>query len=366
MASDVLFTRPDSVILQPTTLCNLDCSYCYLPFRRRKLTISREVADAVAASIRPWTENGIVEVCWHGGEPLTLGTARLGALMDSFAGMAVAHGIQTNATLITDEWCRFFRERDVHVGVSIDGPAEDNRHRTDLTGKEAFARILRGIKTLARHGHEVSIIAVVSDPTPARARRLYEFAAELGATWLGVNIEEQEGVNTYDNHRDTAQLEEFWAALASAWTADPQVRLRELDRVLSYAHGFDRTRRTAAAQVDPLPTVAHDGTVTLISPELAGFTSPRLGDFACGNVLHTPLDTLIAKGTRAAWVQEYLEGLRRCRTSCSYFDFCGGGQPANRFFEHQRLDGTRTNYCVNSKITVLEGVLRHARNSHAA
>lgn len=363
MDSDILVSEPDSVILQPTTLCNLDCSYCYLPFRRRRLIMNREVADAVAVSIEPWTENRTVEVCWHGGEPLTLGPARLGALMDAFAGMAVAHGIQTNATLITDEWCRFFREREVRVGVSIDGPAEDNQHRVDLAGKEVFARIVRGINTLTRQGHEVSIIAVVSDPTPARARRLYEFAAELGAAWLGVNIEEQEGVNTHGNQHHAADVEDFWAALAAAWTADPQVRLRELDRVLTYAHGLDRSDRTTAAQVDPLPTVAYDGSVTLISPELAGFSSPRLGEFACGNVLHTRLDELIEAGSRAAWVQEYLVGLRRCRNTCPYFDFCGGGQPANRFFEHERFDGTRTNYCVNSKITLVEGVLRHA---HAA
>ncbi len=363
MGSSVLFGKPDSVIMQPTTLCNLNCSYCYLPFRRRRLTMSREVSDAVAASIEPWTEDGTVEVCWHGGEPLTLGPARLGALMDSFAGMDVAHGIQTNATLITDEWCRFFREHDVHIGVSIDGPAEDNQHRVDLVGKAAFSRIVRGIKTLTRHSQEVSIIAVVSDPTPARARRLYEFAAELGAAWLGVNIEEQEGVNTGGNRHEADDLEEFWATLAAAWAADPRVRLRELDRVLTYAHNLDRT---AAAQVDPLPTVAYDGTVTLISPELAGFASPRLGEFACGNVLHTRLDELIATGGRAAWVREYGEGLRRCQNTCPYFDFCGGGQPANRFFEQQRFDGTRTDYCVNSKITLLEGVLRHAHDRHAA
>jgi len=364
--AEVLFSPPDSVIMQPTTLCNLDCSYCYLPLRRRKHTMSRDVADAVARSIEPWTARGPVEICWHGGEPLTLGIERLGALMDAFAGLAVAHGIQTNATLITDEWCQFFLDRDAHIGVSIDGPAHDNRRRVDRAGTAAFDRIVRGINTLSRHGIDISVIAVVSDPTPARARRLYEFAAELGAGWLGVNIEEQEGVNARDNRRDPAEVEQFWASLASAWAADPRVRLRELDRALGYLHDPDRNRPAGRARVDPLPTVAYDGTVTLISPELAGFSSTRLGEFACGNVLDTPLDTLVTTGAKARWVQEYGDGLRRCEHSCPYFGFCGGGPPANRYFEHGRLDGTRTDHCRNSKIAVLEGVLHHARTNHAA
>ena len=114
--------------------------------------------------------------------------------------------------------------------------------------------------------------------------------------------------------------------------------------------------------LDPIPTVAADGQVFLLSPELAGFKDPRYGDFSSGNVLTTPLrEILRTAATSATWVPEYLAGVEACRASCPYFGFCGGGHAANRYFEHGRFDTTVTDHCRNSKIRLLEGVLDHAR-----
>src|SRR5690606_14679221 len=117
---------------------------------------------------------------------------------------------------------------------------------------------------------------------------------------------------------------------------------------------------------DPIPTIAYDGRVVLLSPELAGFSDPGYGDFTSGNVLETPLDEIVAAVSAAAagWIAEYLTGVEACRESCPYFGFCGGAHAANRYFEHGRFDGTVTEHCRNSKIRLLEGVLDHAR-AHA-
>jgi uncharacterized protein len=223
------------------------------------------------------------------------------------------------------------------------------------------AKALRGIELLRAHGHEVHAIAVVSDPTPERARRLYDFAAECGIAHLGVNIEEQEGVNVATNARHQDTVTEFWTALAAHWRANPVVRIRELERALGYASAVlrrDIATHRAGALIDPLPTIGHDGSVTLISPELAGFNSDR-GTFSSGNVLVDTLDEIIERSaSEESWVSEFSRGVEACKLTCQYFDFCGGGHPANRYFEHGRLDGTTTNYCRNSKITLLEGVLR--------
>ncbi|MGW4206691.1 radical SAM protein [Lentzea sp. NPDC004789] len=279
-----LFLRPTSVIMQPETLCNLDCTYCYLPFRHERNTMKLAVAQAVAASVRPWAASGTVEVCWHGGEPLATGRAHLGRLMDAFAGIDVKHVVQTNATLIDDAWCEFFAERDLHVGVSIDGAPADNTSRVDRRQMPTQAKAVRGIELLRAHGHEVHAIAVVSDPTPERARRLYAFAVECGIAHLGVNIEEQEGVNVSTNAHRQDVVTDFWTTLAASWRENPAVRVRELERALSYAGAV--LRRDSATHrdetlFDPLPTVGHDGSVTLISPELAGFNSNR-GTFSSG------------------------------------------------------------------------------------
>lgn len=327
--------------------------------------MSPMVVDAVAASIAEWTGRGTVEICWHGGEPLATGLVYLGRLMDRFTGLDVAHGVQTNATLIDQKWADFLAERNVHVGVSIDGPPNDNRQRIDWAGKPAFAHITRGIRLLATRGIDVSVIAVVSDPTPQRARALYAFVVQLGAVWLGVNIEEREGVNRRRMAPTQAEVVEFWAALIEEWRANPVVRLREASRVLDYVEQVLNGATTddpadSAIEVDPLPTVAWDGSVTLISPELAGFRSDHYGDFACGNVLHASLNQIIGRGMSARWISDYVRGVEQCRASCPYFAFCGGGPPANRYFEHGRLDTTRTDHCQNSKIALMEGVIHLA------
>lgn len=350
-----------TVIMQPTALCNLNCRYCYLPKRREAHRMLPIVAEKVAATVREWVHARPVEICWHGGEPLTAGREHLGRLMDCFAGLGVGHGVQTNATLVDEAWCDFFAGRAVRVGVSIDGPRTDSSNRVDFAGSPAFDRIVRGIELLVGAGQDVSVIAVISDPTPARARRLYEFVRELGCRWLGVNIEEREGVNDRLTAHPLDQIAEFWAEMLRAWVDNPAVRVREIDRALGFvSHALHEEQhcRGLSAIIDPLPTITWDGQVTLISPELAGFTSSRHGPFACGSVLRGPLDLLIAEGMRASWVHEYHLGVQNCQTTCSYFEFCGGGQPANRHFEQGRFDTTETAYCVNSKIALMEGVLR--------
>ncbi|ASO21016.1 uncharacterized protein FHR81_001985 [Actinoalloteichus hoggarensis] len=364
-ASEIIpVAEPDSVIMQPTTLCNLDCRYCYLPHRKDNRPMAPAVARAVAESVRNWTPERPVDIVWHGGEPLAAGRERLGALFDQFADVEVSHSVQTNAVLIDEAWSAWFAERGVRVGVSVDGVEQDNGARVDLAGRPAFPRIERGIRRLVDDGHDVSVIAVVSDPTPERARRLYTAAADLGARWLGVNIEEREGVNSRNNVHDSGQVRAFWSALAEAWSSDCRIELRDVDRVLSYASEvLDGRAPYGAAAIDPLPTVAWNGAVTLISPELAGFKSNRFNRFECGNVLALGLDSIIERGMSSEWVVEYRRGLDRCRSTCRFFDFCGGGQPSNKYFEHGRFDGTETNYCRNGRMALIEGVLDAARRN---
>lgn len=356
---------PSTVIMQPITLCNLDCSYCYLPQRRESLRMPIPVARATAESVRSWAQDRQVEVCWHGGEPLAAGRDHLRRLIACFDGCDVVHSIQTNATLVDEAWCDFLSENRVRVGVSIDGIPADNSARVDRAGRQAFTRIIRGIELLVAAGHQVSVIAVVSDPTPERARRLYSFVSGLGCAWLGVNIEEREGVNERRNSHDLGQTAEFWAELIRAWHENPAIRVREVDRALGFAANALRREPVGVkrAMIDPLPTVAWDGSVTLISPELSGFTSDRHGSFSCGNVLHESLDLLIDRGMKSTWVDEYRYGIDNCLNRCPYFNFCGGGHPSNRHFEHGRLDGTETAYCQNSKITLMEGMIRVAHHT---
>jgi uncharacterized protein len=354
---------PTYVVMQPTTLCNLDCVYCYLPLRAQDRRMPVEVAAAVAESVNPWAAAGRFSVVWHGGEPLAAGREHLAALIAPF-GPEVEHHVQTNATLIDDDWCAFFAEHRVRVSVSVDGGRARNAERVTRGGRPAYDRIVHGVATLRRHGLPFSALAVVSRPQPGLATELYDYFLDLGCEVLGINIEETEGVNTRGNAHDAATVTGFWAELVAAWRRNPRIHLREVEWSLRYASAVlaGTADDVLPRRLDPIPTVGHDGSVTLLSPELAGFSDPRYGDFSSGNVLVTPLTEILMNAEHTSWVGEFLAGVEACRASCPYFGFCGGGHAANRYFELGRFDGTETEHCRNSKIRLLEGVLEHARD----
>ena len=355
---------PSYVIMQPTTLCNLDCSYCYLPHRAHDRRMPVSVAEAVAETVNVWAADAPrFSVVWHGGEPLSAGREHLVALMAPFRG--VEHHIQTNATLIDDQWCEFFVRHDIHIGLSIDGPEWMTARRVDRSGRPAYEKIRKGIEALRRRGIRFAVLSVVSDPGPGLADELYTFVADLGATVLGVNVEEQEGVNVRRNGHEADAVRAFWAELTAAWRRDPRLEVREVEWALRYAGAVlaGAADTLLPRRHDPIPTISHDGHVVLLSPELAGFSSPQYGDFTSGSVRDRPLSEIVASAAAAptGWIAEYLRGVEACRTSCEFFGFCGGAHAANRFFEHGRFDGTQTRHCRNSKIFLLEGVLDHAR-----
>jgi uncharacterized protein len=357
-------TIPAYVVMQPTTFCNLDCSYCYLPFRADDRRMSVDVADAVAATVNDWAVLAPrFSVIWHGGEPLSAGPDHLAALMAPFHG--IEHHLQTNATLIDDAWCDFFVEHDIRVGVSIDGTEAQTAQRVNRGGRPAYQKIVKGIAKLRERGIPFAALCVVSDPRPGVAAELYAFFRELGCHSLGINIEEREGVNERSNAHDPADVRAFWAELTSVWRADPGIELREIEWALWYAGATlaGTADELLPRRIDPIPTISHDGSVVLLSPELAGFADAFYGEFATGNVLATGLAEMLERTAAepSGWIAEYLDGVEACRESCPYFGFCGGAHAANRYFELGRFDGTETNHCRNSKIRLLEGVLDHAR-----
>ncbi|MER7506508.1 cyclophane-forming radical SAM peptide maturase AmcB [Nonomuraea pusilla] len=359
-----------AVLMQPTTLCNLDCSYCYLPNRKVSRRMSVEVATAVAAGVREWSRKHPVAVVWHGGEPLAVGPAYFRSLLEPFGPgetHPVVHAVQTNATLIDEAWCEVFSTVPVRVTVSIDGPGEHNALRVDWARRPSIERVMNGIDTLRRAGIGFSVIAVLSDLSPGAAARLYRFACELGCENLGVNLAEKKGVYAGAQGAESeTEVIAFWQELAAAWQADPRIRIRELDHAYTYVREelSGAAAERAGRPVAPLPLVTWDGHYLPIGAELAGFSSPHHGPFTAGNVLDTPMTVLAAQAEAVPWVAAALAGIANCREQCEYFAYCRGGQAANKYFETGRLDATETTYCRTSKINLLEGILRHAEHAH--
>jgi uncharacterized protein len=349
-----------TVIMQPATLCNLDCAYCYLPGRSRQTLMPARVADRVAASVTDQGSGFPVEVVWHGGEALTTPRAHMQTLLDSFESLRrnghVVHAVQTNATLIDASWISLLAEYDIQVGVSIDGPSWLNTVRVDRGGRPSFARTMSGIRALREAGIAFTAICVVTVDGIEHADALLEFFAELGCTVVGFNIEEQEGLNAHRRQVTPEQAQEFWHRLWQLSPQYPQLRIRDLDRFRGYLDYARSGQPTQPVVYDPIPTVAATGQTVLLSPELLGVTAPAYHDFVIGNVLSRSLPDLIT-AHQHGYVSEFTAGLRRCAAECEFWDFCHGAQAGNRYFEHGRFDVTKTNYCATTYQAVVRAAL---------
>jgi uncharacterized protein len=350
-----------TLVLQPTSFCNLDCTYCYLPDRRSRRLMTVPVAAGCARSVKEQGSLYPVSVVWHGGEPTATPLDTFRELLAPFEDLRqagqVRHEIQTNATLVNQRWCDLFTAYEFEIGVSIDGPGALNRNRLDRAGKSTTARTIRGIQALAEAGLPYSVICVVTPESIDQADDLIDFFTNLpGCRSVGFNIEEQEGA------RRTPVSEEavyrFWHRLVQARIDGSPLPIRDLDRLADYLT-VTRAGLVNDAPYEPIPTVSWDGHVVLLSPELLGIKDPQYGDFVAGNVLHEPIGDILARAGDLRYVTEFIEGLNECADHCTLYDFCRGAQAGNRYFEHHTFTARETNYCRTTRQALVRATADH-------
>ncbi len=178
-------------------VCNLDCEYCFFLSKELLYPGSRfRMADDL---LRLYIEQLFaahanapeVNVTWQGGEPTILGLEffeRAIAVQRECArpGQRVTNSMQTNGTLLTDEWGAFLSRHNVLVGISIDGPRDiHDRYRVDKGGKPTFDRVMAGLDVLQRHGVRWNVLTTVHAANGEQGREVYVFLRDtLGATFM--------------------------------------------------------------------------------------------------------------------------------------------------------------------------------------
>lgn len=348
------------IVLQPTTACNLNCTYCYLPSRNKNLRMQPRITQNLASSITDMGLDYNIPLIWHGGEPLMLGLERFKGLIEPLAALRVSNKItqclQTNATLINEEWCAFFKENAFEIGVSIDGPRSATQSRRDWQERESFDKIVRGIELLKHFAIPFTCIAVITNESLSKAAEIYGFFAGLGCDSLGINLEEQIGTNT-SSADDEENVTRFWRELFAAWEQNPRVQIREFKNMLHWMGNITGDTKPIPEKTDIFPTIGWNGDVALLSPELLGVKSPMHDNFVVGNVAEEPLQKILTRGQNATYVNEYRAGVRRCQTECKFFSYCRGGQASNKFFELGQIAVTETRHCRNSQQKPLETIL---------
>ncbi len=196
MNTIVPFSHPMYIMLKPAgSLCNLRCKYCYY-LEKSKLyednknhvitdvLLEKFIKEYIEAQTTPQ-----VLFTWHGGEtlmrPISFYRRALELQRYYARGRQIDNSIQTNGILLNDEWCRFFKENNFLVGVSIDGPQEfHDEYRRTATGKPSFRQVMKGIDLLNKYGVEWNALAVVNDFNADYPLDFYHFFKDIGCRYI--------------------------------------------------------------------------------------------------------------------------------------------------------------------------------------
>lgn len=363
----------DLVVFQGTSGCNLDCKYCYLPRESRRVheRMPDDVLDKASALIlRSSLLGQSPTILWHAGEPMVVGAR---AFEDGVAiiernnvhGRRLSYSIQTNATLIDDEWCELFKRYNVNIGVSIDGPAFlHDRNRVGWNGRGSFARAMRGVETLRKYGLKYVAICVLTDESLDHPEEIFHFFVENGFESFGFNTEEIEGFHTSsllfganDGEgegafaRQLGRYRRFMTEITRLWMQHGgRVRVRELELITNKI-----SNRALRRDFVPVQDVGHglrvitvraDGALSTYSPELASGLDGDRDAFVVGHVdLLEELEDIVLNERYRALRREVSSGIRKCQEGCEYFGVCGGGWPSNKFFENGTFDCDETRSC---------------------
>ncbi|MDL2257114.1 anaerobic sulfatase-maturation protein [Bacteroidales bacterium OttesenSCG-928-I14] len=190
------FAHPLYIMLKPIgAVCNLGCSYCY--YLEKKNLYSEEKSFAMSDKIleefieqyiNSQTTNHIL-FTWHGGEtlmrPLSFYKKALQLQKKYAYGRLIENSIQTNGSLLNDEWCSFFKENNFLVGISIDGPQHcHDKYRRTKDKHPSFQNVIKGIALLKKHNVDFNVMGVVNDYNVDYPLEIYNFFKDIDCPYI--------------------------------------------------------------------------------------------------------------------------------------------------------------------------------------
>jgi len=232
--------KPFHIMAKPHgPICNLNCTYCYYLEKENLYTGSgrefRMADDVLEAYIRQYIQSQPdehVSFAWQGGEPTLLGIPffeRVIELQRKYAGgKTIDNAFQTNGTLLDDEWGEFLSRNKFLIGLSIDGPEEiHDAYRVDKGGKPTFARVMRGLGVLKKHGVEFNTLTCVHRGNADHPREVYRFLRGHGSGYLqfipvverAAAVPRTDGAMAACGRRGTAWR--FWSRRADGFGGPP-------------------------------------------------------------------------------------------------------------------------------------------------
>jgi len=353
------------LLAKPTgSTCNIDCTYCFFLSKEALYPNDRQrMSEATLETyIRQLLESHRapqVTVAWQGGEPTLMGLdffKRSMELVEQYRrpGQAVEHTFQTNGILLDDEWCAFFKEHHVLVGLSVDGPRElHDAYRVDRGGRGTFDRVIAAWRLLQQHDVDVNILCTVNAANQTHGRDVYRFFRdELAATWIQfIPIIERATSETIQianrGWGDRAGSKRLLYTQTGTLVTERSVGSEQYGRFL--VDVFEEWLRhdvgTVYVQLFDVTLEAYFGSYTLcLHAPTCGY-GPALesnGDmYACdhfvepryllGNIHETHMLTLVSSPDQRKFGDDKRDTLTAQCRQCDVRPLCNGGCPKDRF-----------------------------------
>jgi len=362
--SEVL--RPFNIMAKPVCgVCNLDCQYCYYTSKpkelypevsRAEMRMSESVLDAYT---RQYLEAMPVrcEFGWQGGEPLLIGKdffRKAVALQKQYAAadQTLTNALQTNGTLLDDEWCEFLAEHKFLVGLSLDGPPQwHDRYRRDPAGKTSFHRAWAGLELLRKHRVEFNVLVTLNSANAPHVGDIYRYFVNRDVPYVQfIPILERTADDQPTDFSCTAeQFGRFMLDVFELWSARDvgKVSERFIDNVL---HALIYGKASMCCFAERCAN-AH---VLEFNGDLYACDHFVYAPWKIGNILDTPLTRLARSPRLDEFAAMKTELPAACR-DCEFLDLCRGGCP-----KHHRPIGTDPNrvnhFCEGYKMFYREAL----------
>lgn len=345
--------------------CNLGCKYCFFlskenlyPVRESPLmddaTLDRYLRQLMASSPGPQ-----VEVAWQGGEPMLRGLdfyRRSVQLAEKYRRphQRILHTIQTNGTLIDDEWAAFFKSNGYLVGLSIDGPrAMHDAYRVDRSGRGTFDDVIRGWECLRAHEVDVNVLCTINAANADHPVEVYRFFRDVlharyiqlipiverateqtiafaNQGWGGPRgrdrpLYRQSGSLVTERTVEAERFGNFLIGIFDEWVRQDvgKVYVTTFDVALGSWLGQHNSCIVAPTCGNAL-VLEHNGDVYSCDH----FVEP---EHLLGNIADTTLEALVASEKQRRFGRSKFESLPKACRDCSVLFACHGECPRNRF-----------------------------------
>lgn len=356
------FSRPLYVMAKPAgSHCNLACSYCYYLDKQRlynpddkRHLMSDEMLELYVKNYIEAQTGADVCFTWHGGEtlmrPLSFYQKALELQRKYGKGRRILNCLQTNATLLTEEWCRFLRENNWLVGVSIDGPQKfHDEYRRSRDGKPSFLKVMKGIQMLNAHGVEWNAMAVINDYNADHPEEFYDFFKSIGCRYIQFapiveRLTEADDIASPIEKGDLAdfsvspeQWGEFLCRLFDRWVREDvgKVFIQIFDSTLANWAGVEPGVCTMAETCGHAAVMEYDGTVYCCDH----FVFP---EYRLGNLRDKSFIEMMSSQKQLAFGAYKRDSLSRQCRECRWLFACHGECPKNRIA--RTAEGEPINY----------------------